>query len=92
LTLRGIHGTPVTATQIVHEINTIFVTSDTCVVVGAVAIVVVAGGMITTIMIVSDIATGTGTPLRVQDAVARAVRADMKNDETYGRIVHPAVI
>lgn len=90
--LRGIHGTPVTATQIVREINAIFVTSDTCVVVGAVAFVVVAGGMITTIMIASDIATGTGTPLRVQDAAAREVRANMKNNETYGHTVHPAVI
>lgn len=78
----------ITATQIVCGIN---VTSGTCVVVLVVAIVVVAGGMITTILIAPDIANGTGTLLGIQDVAARAVHADMKNNETCGHIAHPAV-
>lgn len=75
-----------------REINGIFVTNDTRVVVLVVATVVVAGGMNITTRIVSDIATGTGTLLRVQDEAARAARADKKNDETCGHTVLPAVL
>jgi len=82
----------VTATRIVRGINANFVTSDTCVAVLVVAIVVVAGGMITTILIAPDIATGTGTLPGIQDAVARAVHAGMRNDETCGHTAHPAVL
>lgn len=74
-----------------REINANFVMSDPCAVVLVAAIVVVVGGKSTTIRIVLNIATGTGTHLHVQDAVARAARAGMKNDEMRGHIVHPAV-
>ncbi|KAG6381677.1 hypothetical protein JVT61DRAFT_278 [Boletus reticuloceps] len=81
-TLQGMDGTPVMGTQIAREINATFVTNDTCVVVFAVAFVVVAGGMITTAMIASDLAIKTGTLLlHVQDTAARAARIDMKSDE-----------
>lgn len=80
------------ASRIVSEINAIFVTNGTYVVVLAAAIVVVADGMITTTMIAPDIATGTGSRLCVRDAAARAARADTKNDETCGHSAHPAVL
>lgn len=91
MTFQGIRDTPVTATQTVHEMDTIFVTSDLCVVVFAVVFVVVADGMITTTVIASDIATGTGMLLCVPEAAARAARADLKNGETCGQIVLPAM-
>lgn len=69
------------ATWIVHEIDTISVTSDILVVVLA----VVADGMITTIVIASNIAIGTF--LHVKDIAARAARADTKNGEICGQAV-----
>jgi len=79
-------------TQIAREINATFVTNDTCVVVFAVAFVDVAGGMITTAMIASDLAIEIGTLLRVQDAAARVARVDMTSDEMCGHTAHPAVL
>lgn len=92
MTFRGIHDTPITAIQIAHEIDSIIVTNDLCVVAIVGVIEVVADGMIITTEIASDTATGTTTYLCAQDAAARAARVDLTNGETCGHIVLPAIL